>query len=53
MTEREKIVLFGIGVGIGVGIIAIVIAPAWLPVAKARAVQIAAIKGAKFIASSV
>ena len=49
--DKEKLLL-GVGIGIGLGIVAVATAPAWLPAAKARAVQVAAIQSLK-IASTL
>lgn len=51
MSREEKYIL--IGVGIVIGVIAVATAPAWLPAAKARALQTAAIESAKLLTSSI
>lgn len=46
--EDKKYILIGVGIGIGIGVVAVATAPAWLPAAKARALQIAAVESTKF-----
>ena len=54
MTNKQKqTILLGMGIGIGIGIVAVATAPAWLPAAKARAVQMAAIEGGKLLAGAL
>lgn len=48
--SEEELVYLGIGVGIGIGIIAVATAPAWLPAAKAKALQVALVKSVKMAA---
>ena len=45
--SEKKTLLLGVGIGIGTGVVAVATAPVWLPAAKARALQMAAVKGGK------
>ena len=53
--EDKKYILIGVGIGIGIGLVAVATAPAWLPAAKAHALQSAAIASTKalLISSSI
>ena len=50
--EDKKYILIGVGVVIGIGVIAVATAPAWLPAAKAHALQAVAVEGSKFLLAS-
>ena len=51
--EDKKAILIGVGIGIGIGVVAVATAPAWLPAAKAHALQTAVESTKYLLASSV
>ena len=47
--DQKKTILLGFGIGLGLGVVAVATAPAWLPAAKAKALQVAGVKTAKIL----